>query len=416
MPDTAVEDTEQQHKPAPFRSVWANREFRGLTGAYLCTLAGDQLARVALTLLVYSATASSLAAASAYAVTLLPGLVGGPLLGAVADRYPRRAVMVACDALGAVLAVALAIPGMPLAVLFCVVFAVSLLAMPFGAARSSLVRDIFPDTAEYGAATTISSVTVRMSQVLGFTTGGVLVAVIGARHALLVDAASFAVSAVVVRAMVAARPAAAASRARVGHFAEMAAGVRLVFGDRKLRVLTGYAWLASFYVVPAGVVAPYAARHGGGPVAVGALLAAVAVGSGVSMVLLIRIKDPERRMRLMNPLALLAVVPLVVCGLDPAMPVTALLWGLSGFGAGHQLIANVAFVSTVPSDRRGQGFALVNGGMVAGQGAAVLATGALAQAIGPALVVAGSGAAGTAAVLALAYWSKDRASTELHAA
>jgi hypothetical protein len=206
-----------------------------------------------------------------------------------------------------------------------------------------------------------------------------------------------------VRLTVAARPAAAADGPHGGHLGELAAGVRLVFGDRGLRRLTFYAWLAAFHVAPAAVVAPYAAKHGGGPVAVGVLLAAWAAGAGVSMtVITVRVREPDRRMRLLGPLAVLASAPLILCVFDPVLPLAGLLWAVSGAGSGYQLAANVAFVSAVPNSRRGQAFGLVSTGLLAGQGAALLVAGALAEAVSPSLVVAGFGLGGTVAALALA--------------
>jgi hypothetical protein len=62
------------------RGVLADGEFRGLWAAFALSLAGDQLAQVALAVLVFQATGSAVATAAAYAVSLLPWLVGGPLL------------------------------------------------------------------------------------------------------------------------------------------------------------------------------------------------------------------------------------------------------------------------------------------------------------------------------------------------
>ncbi len=73
-----------------FRSVFAEREFRWLWAAGVQSLLGDQLARVALSVLVFERTASSLLTAAVYALTFLPAFLGGVLLGGVADRYPRR--------------------------------------------------------------------------------------------------------------------------------------------------------------------------------------------------------------------------------------------------------------------------------------------------------------------------------------
>lgn len=164
-----------------WRSVWANREFRGLWAAFATTLIGDQLARVALTLLVFNLTGSPLAAATAYAVTLLPALVGGPLLSGLADRHPRRTGMVCCDLASAGLTAVMALPGLPLPALFALVFAVTLLASPFAAARSALIRDLFGDDDRYAVATTVSSLTFRASQIVGYAGGGALVATAGAR-------------------------------------------------------------------------------------------------------------------------------------------------------------------------------------------------------------------------------------------
>ena len=56
-------------------------------GGRAVSVAGDQLARVALTVLVYGRTGSAAWAAATYALTFLPALLGGVLLGGLADRY-----------------------------------------------------------------------------------------------------------------------------------------------------------------------------------------------------------------------------------------------------------------------------------------------------------------------------------------
>ena len=68
---------------ATFRDVFAVAEFRALWLAQLLSVIGDQLARVALTVLVYQQTRSPALAASVMALSFLPYLVGGLLLGAI---------------------------------------------------------------------------------------------------------------------------------------------------------------------------------------------------------------------------------------------------------------------------------------------------------------------------------------------
>ena len=80
-----------------FRDVFGVREFRALWGAAVLSLVGDQIAIVALTWLVFERTDSPLLSAATYAISFLPWIIGGPLLSGLADRLPRRDVMVACD-------------------------------------------------------------------------------------------------------------------------------------------------------------------------------------------------------------------------------------------------------------------------------------------------------------------------------
>ena len=86
-------------------------EFRALWAAELVSVAGDQLARVGLSVLVFGRTGSAVWAAATYALTFLPALVGGVLLGRLADRHPRRQVMIVCDLVRALLVALMVLPG-----------------------------------------------------------------------------------------------------------------------------------------------------------------------------------------------------------------------------------------------------------------------------------------------------------------
>ncbi len=125
-----------------FRAVFAVPEFRPLFGSYALSTIGDELARVALTVLVYQRTDSPLLAAFTFALSFLPWAVGGPVLATLADRFPRHRVLIASDVVRAVLVGLMAIPGTPLPVLLALLFAVSLCAPPFESARSALMADV----------------------------------------------------------------------------------------------------------------------------------------------------------------------------------------------------------------------------------------------------------------------------------
>src|SRR5260370_26398313 len=94
---------------ATFGAVFAVGEFRALWLAQVLSVAGDQLARVALTLLVFDRTHSALLAAVTFAASVVPTFVGGFTLSGLADRLPRRAGMIACDLMRVVLVVVMAV-------------------------------------------------------------------------------------------------------------------------------------------------------------------------------------------------------------------------------------------------------------------------------------------------------------------
>ena len=74
--------------PATWRSLFTVRDFRYLWVAYAVSLVGDQLAQVAVAVLVFGETQSALLTGVVYAMTFVPWLVGGPLLA----RGPCRPV------------------------------------------------------------------------------------------------------------------------------------------------------------------------------------------------------------------------------------------------------------------------------------------------------------------------------------
>lgn len=160
---------------AGFGQVFRIPEFRALRVVELVSVAGDQLPRVGLGVLVYGRTGSAAWAAVTYALTFLPALVGGPLFGRPADRHLRRTVMIATDAGRAVLVLGMALPGLPPPMLCGLLVAVVLLGPANAAARGALVPEVAPGP-EFAAALTVRQVTNQTAQVGGFVVGGVLVA------------------------------------------------------------------------------------------------------------------------------------------------------------------------------------------------------------------------------------------------
>jgi MFS family permease len=402
-----------------FRQVFATGEFRALWLAQLLSVAGDQLARLAMTVLVYDRTHSALWTALTYAITLLPWVVGGLALSGLADRLPRRAVMVTCDVARMVLVCLMALvsltapPDAALWIMVALLFVVTLLDSPFKSARSAMMPDILTGE-RYVLGTAVTQTTLQVGMVSGYALGGLVVAFLGVRSALLADAGTFAASALLISLWVHHRPAAA--RPVAGGMSQLAvvAGVRLVFGDRTLRTLMLFGWLVTFYVVPMGLAAPYTASlRGSLPIATGTglVFAAGPFGTALGAVVFGRMVPPGVRQRLMGPMAVAACGVLLLCLLRTSLPGALLIIIASGACASYQLAANAAFVAAVPPDRRGQAFGLANGGMQVAQGIWIVLAGAIASShvIAPATAIAMSGAVGAcmAAVLAVRWRSQS---------
>ena len=412
-------DRPDDDRPATFRDTLAVAPFRRLWTGQLLSILGDQVARVALTVLVFDRTASAALTALTYALTFLPDLVAGPLLSGLADRFPRRATMVVTDVARAVLVAAMAVPGMPLPALCVLLVAVQMLAAPFLAARSAILPHLLEGD-RYVAGAALIGTTYQSAQVLGFALGGPLVTLLGVSPALGMDAATFVVSALVVGLGLpehrAERPdGVPTTGAGVREaLARIRDGAAVVGRDARLRALIALACVSAFVVTVEGLAAPYAAHLDAGTAAVGLLLAANPLGAAVGIVALTRLVAPDARPRLLGPLAVGSCVPLIGSALDPPLPVVIGLWVVSGLCCAYQVPANAAFVAAVADAHRGQAFGLAVTALRATQGLGVLVAGVLAQATSPPGAVALSGGVGVLAALAAGgAWRRARRTADV---
>lgn len=390
-----------------FADVLRVREFRMLWLADAQSSIGDQVGRVALSVLVFERTHSAVYTALAYALTFLPALIGGALLSGLADRLPRRRVMVASTSARAVIFALMALPRTPLwAVCGLLVLAV-LLEAPFTAAESALVPSVLEGD-RYVVGTGLRTITYQIAQLAGFAGGGAVIALIGARQGLVLDAITFVLSTLLILLGVKARPAAGLTEdaddelGRRSHLQLVRDGFRLIFTNARLRTLVGLAWLCGIYIVPEGVAAPYAAKIHGGATAVGLLMAAMPTGTAVGTYLFVRWVPPAIRSRCMGPLGMASGAPLVFCAMLPNLATSLVLWALSGLFFCYQVQVVTEFIKDVPDSQRGQAVGIASSGMLAVQGIGVLIGGWIASAFGVGWAVSLAGLAGLVIALGLA--------------
>ncbi|MGH3155623.1 MAG: MFS transporter [Streptosporangiaceae bacterium] len=392
-----------------YREVLQVREYRYLFMAWGLSLAGDQMAKIALSFLVFDATRSTGLAAVAFAISYVPWVIGGPLLSSLADRLPRRTVMVSCDVIRAILIGAMVLPRLPPGALIAMLFVAGLFRPPFQTARSALLPEIL-DGDRYVAGTALDGIIYQLCTVGGFAGGGVLVAVLSARGALAFDAVTFAVSALLIYTRVGSRPATATAAGGDSRRRGLAAGAAVVFGDRALRAYVLLFWLASgFMYASEGLAAPLSQMYGGGPGTGGLIVAAAPFGMCLTSAALPRLVRPSVRSKLIVPLAAFGCAVLVLVWLRP--PLWAVLCVLCAAGAGSTFstLLNPLFGRAVPTAYRGRAFGIAVAGVSATQGLAQILAGVIATHRAATSVIGVSGAAGVLAVLAVALiWPRHR--------
>ncbi|MEU8262009.1 MFS transporter [Micromonospora sp. NPDC048999] len=394
-------------RAATYTEVFAVREYRYLFTAYLLSLLGDQLTAVTVAYLVYTGTGSAALAAAAYASSYLAWLTGGPLLTGLADRIARRRVMIGCDVARALLIPLAALPGVPAPALVALLFAVNLLRPPFVAARAALLPEVLEGD-RYPVANGVDNTTAQIAQVLGFAAGGGLVAALSLRGALLVDAATFLLSAVLIGIGVRARgaPTRPEGPARGGP----SVGLRVIFTDQRLRAYVLVLWVATAFTYAAeGLMAPLALQYRGGPGTVGLLLAAAPLGTATGAVLLTRFCPPRTRPRLILPLAVLSAAILTVVALAPPLWTVLGLLMVAGAGSAFGVPLNALFGRAVPAEFRGRAFGVAITGLSGLQGLAMILAGLAAERWAATTVIGTSGVLGAMGVLALApLWPHRR--------
>jgi predicted MFS family arabinose efflux permease len=382
------------------RDVFASSGFRALWLAQAQSRLGDQLARVAVALLVFDRTGSAALTTLVYALTYLPPLLTAPLLAALADRYPRRSVMVAVELLRAVLVAVMAIPAVPLPVLAALLVGVACPQPLFSAARNAVLPAVLPDD-RFPLGMSVINTTDYLAQIAGFTSGGLVVESLGGpRVALAIDAVTFLLSALLVWFGIDAYQAASGSVGRPMRFA--LAGLVLLGRDRRLLTLAGLMWLYGLYLAPTALAAPYAHQVGAGTTAVGVLMAGDLPGAVIGAMVVVRFR-PALQPRLILPLAAATGVPLLAGVFAPPVPAAVALWACSGVVSSYLVLAQVRFTRLVPDELRGRAIGVASAGLQTAQGLGVLVSGAVAELVAPSTAIAVCGAGGCAGALLIGF-------------
>jgi predicted MFS family arabinose efflux permease len=272
-------------------SLWSNRDYSKLWAGQTVSIFGSMLTRIALPLTALLALDSSpLQQGFLQAVEAGPVLLAGLFAGVWVDRLRRRPLMIAAD-----LGRAAVLASIPLAAFFGRLTMAQLYLVAAGGAFFTTFFDAaYPAylptlvgrerLVEGNAKLSASAAVAEMG---GFASAGVLVQWLSGPAAMLVDAATFVISAVSLAWIGAREPAPSPTEKRESLMAEAGEGLRVVWRDRTLRGLVGCSTTMS---LAGGVFAAmymiYAVRDLGlSPSAAGSIAACGGLGSFAGSVL-----------------------------------------------------------------------------------------------------------------------------------
>jgi MFS family permease len=315
--------------------------YRWYWGSQLASGIGTWAQTVAQAWLVLQLTNSAIALGVITTLQFLPMLVFPLLSGVVADRLPRRQVLVVTQVGAMVQAIALGLLVWSGQVQFWQVGVLALalgLSNAFGnPAQQALVPELVGREL-LGNAVALNSVQFNVARLLGGAVGGTLVGVLGVAATLFLNAATFLPAIAVLLAIrpAYARPPSAREGADPGArpqriTADIGAGLRYALGNRPIRrvlALFGVVGLLGFNWSVATPLLAY--TLGAGPAGFGAMQASLGAGSLLAGLVLMRTRVATERRFLVGAVTMGAV--LILLGLSPWFGASLALMFFGGLG------------------------------------------------------------------------------------
>ncbi len=320
-------------------SLFANRDYTRLFAAQVVALLGTGLLTVGLGLLAYdlAGARAGVVLGTAYTIKMVAYVGLSPLAQALAQRLPRKAVLIGADAIRA--GVALCLPFVTdLWQVYVLIFVLQAASATFTPAYQAVLPDILPDERDYTRALSLSRMAYDLENLLSPAVAGLLLAVMSYHWLFMGTFAGFVASAVLVAlATIPALGRAAADRP----FRErLTRGLHIYLATPRLRGLLALNFAAAAVGAFVLVNTVVLVRHGlgGGESDLAVAMAAFGAGSMAAALGLPRLLDrlPDRRVMVAGARGLMVSALLMgavlwlegVPGWAVFLPVWALFGGL----------------------------------------------------------------------------------------
>ena len=342
---------------------------------------GDAVSMVALVVLVVQITGSASAVGGALVARLLP-TIASPLAGVLADRFDRRAVLVASDLTRALLVLGLVF-ARDLATIYVLVFLMGLARTVF----NPTVRAAFPSVVGGGdltRANALISGTFSVSETAGPALGGLLVATVGVDAAFVFDSVTYLVSAALLSLTPLARP--QSNDEDAGFIQDLKAGFTYLAGARVPLAIVAGAFLTVLTInttIPAEVflaTKTFEVGNAGYGLLVGLWGGGMILGS--AFVALLGGRIPLIPLYLSS--ILVSALALFATGISPTFVLALIALTIAGLANGiDDVTANTILQEQVPDVFLGRVFAVRFLSYGAGEALAFTVGGLVVDAVGP---------------------------------
>jgi len=190
------------------RLLNSNHDFAKLWAAQLVSLLGDWFSTIVVAALIITYTEGSghqgIAVSGFLIARMLPPLLARPWAGVLADRFDRKRLLIASDLLRAVAVLGLLFASQNpdyLPLIYVLVIIQFLISSVFEPARNAIMPSVLYRH-QLIIGNTLSSVTWSAMLAIGAIAGGLVAEIFGTQIALLIDAMTFVLSAILVMLIV----------------------------------------------------------------------------------------------------------------------------------------------------------------------------------------------------------------------
>lgn len=194
------EVTKRQSDHIGYREIFTQKDFCKLIVANIINRFGDSIDALAFTWLVYQVTRSASWSAIIYALNVLPTIILQPFAGVVVEKRSKKNMMILMDIIRGLLVIVLVVSYVSkcinpwlMAIFTLMISSAEAFCMP---ASTAIVPRLLTE-AYYEFGNSLNSAACKVMELAGMAVAGIIIGVFGISAAIIVDACTFFISALI---------------------------------------------------------------------------------------------------------------------------------------------------------------------------------------------------------------------------